>query len=1133
MPFEIGKKYEFKRSEFDVSKEYGRVSFIIPNPASATPFRVKPFEFQVNNIPDRIICTYRGGDRFEQEQNTYVPELYTVGQEYRFRVMRQDSGSGAYSLRDDINGLTFFPVDLGKHRFKRFDRVQCRVLSTEGGWLRLEPVAIPAPQRRAFSFENVMALPQSAPFRRLKVNSDLSNVDILAEAASMFANGDSHWPITAMQIIAQNVPQWLAKAPERRAPWLQRLIDLTVALIESTDYITHFPPEERYGCRRALSDLVRGFEDYQRACALIAHNADERMVKDTLATLRNSGWLYEPERKMRLLMAIFTLRNSYAHTYIGEIFSIIRSRHDDEGFMHLFKNGLSTMLSIYIENERKFLDPRKRQGTRDLIMALAIELLLTGDTDNPEWNAHRGLLYTCAILLLRQPASSLPRKALESYAERFDRPLEFSWRDLDDINFLCYNKLMSGPATPSPDVKEIAVYESDKATLIVGPKGLTLMPAIITNTTKTAVSYPVIQDFPFSIQLNGRLTEKPAVSDAPRRQHPMWTEAERMLFDPDKYPGVPASTASKPINVKTYPEAGDEVMVRIVRQDSEILHMFHCEITDDYHIGRGTITTRDIVPYPVKAFTTTFEKEGEPLLLPATVVETDGEGNCTFSMRAGITALAAAMSREDRDSGEEIAAVITEVSDDRIWAVSNYGYPVMISGKDRPNDEEMTIRKNDAVYITITKVSYYAQTGGLFINGRIEHVDTSRQREDNYRYVENCLQYILEELAGGKTYTRPADDETPDDEHDDNLALLDDDNTDRIYLRPGALSYISQLLNIMVAADGDNDLPRSYWLLQMSHLIAATGGDLYRASFIEAKTDLIEALAKFAADGHIDAPAVEQLDRRCRRFADDDGDLALRLTVISLLGRLDQLQPAEGLIDIATAMTDSGDLENSITAKLARLVLSYNMLRGLKMTQPRAMVMTGIYDLLALPRPSDVDITQLNVREDQTHEFKQSLIFPADNKMRPDEKRQAREIMEVICGMLNSRDGGTLYLGVNNLGVPVGLHDDFVYLNSGFADYDPLDIEDKFSLAFTHWIRTWLGVTQDGVTIYPDLVTLQYDDIADKRIARVSVRPFPGMAVMSDGSVYVRQESSTVPIKLKREQTAFAKKRREELRVVY
>lgn len=1122
MAYEIGKKYEFKRSEFDVSKEYGRVCFIIPNPASATPFRVKPFEFQANKIPDKLICVYRGNDRFEQDQNSVVPELYTVGQEYRFRVMRQDS-SGAYSLRDDVNGLTFFPVDLGTKRFKRFERVVCRVLSTDEGWLKLEPVSNRESTRRGFTFDDLMAMPQARPFARLKIGRDIAGVPILAEAVRMLENGDSNWAVTALQIIATNVPQWLAKAPERRAPWLQRLIDVAVGLIESSDYITRFPPEQRYFCRRQLSELVRGFEDYQRACALIAAGTDEAAVKNTLATLRNSGWLYEPERKMRLMMAIFTLRNNYAHTYIGEIFSIIRNRHDDEGFMHLFKRGFITMLSIYIANESKLLDPQNRQGLRDLIMALATELLLTVDLEYELWNHHRGLLYTCAIMLLRRPDSSLPRKALECYADRYDWPLEFAWRDLDDINLLCYNRLLTPMPASATDTGEVSVFDGDKASLVVGPRGLSLVPAITSRTTKTALAYPVFDNFPVNVQLNARLSEKIATDASPELQHPMWVEAEHMLFDPDKYaPGKKSAEKPKPVNVKSFPAEGDEVTIRIVRQDSEIIHLFYCEITDDFHIGRGTITTRDIVAYPVKAFVSTFQKDGKPLLLKAKVVETDGEGNCKFSMRSAITALAATMAREDRDSGEEIPAIITEDGPDKFWAVSNYGYPVMVYKNG--HYDGMDIRNNDAVYLNIIKVSYFPKTDGLFINGRIESIDEERRREDNYRYVESCLQYILEEHAKGLTYDGPAtDDEAAADDDD---ALLADD-AQRIYMLPGSPSAISQLLNVMVAAGNEGNLGRDYSLLQLSRLIAETGGDLYRASFLEAKTDLLEALAKFAANGRLDPSTVESVEKRCRRFADDDGDLALRLTVINLLGCLEQPMPSTQLLELATAIDAVGAPQNTVAAKLARMVLSYNMLRGLKLNATRTQIVNGIYDLLNLPRPSQVDTNRLNVREDQHHEFKQSMIFPADNKMLPDEKRQAREIMEVICGMLNTRDGGTIYLGVNNLGVPVGLHDDFVYLNSGFADYDPVDIEDKFSLAFTHWIRTFLGVTQEGVAIYPDLVTLQYDDMADKRIALVTVRPFPGMAQMTDGAVFVRQESSTVPIKSKREQAAFAKLRQQ------
>ena len=1126
MAYEIGKKYEFKRSEFDVSKEYGRVCFIIPNPASATPFRIKPFEFQVNKIPERLVCIYRGGDRFEQDQNSVVPELYTVGQEYRFRVMRQDSGSGTYSLRDDVNGLTFFPVDLGTKRFKRFERIVCRVISTDDGWLKLEPVATRESARKGFTFDDFMALPQARPFARLRVGDSMGNVPILAEAARMLENGDSNWAVTALQIIAMNVPQWLAKAPERRAPWLQRFIDVAVALIESSDYIARFPPEQRYFCRRQLSELVRGFEDYQRACALIAEGTDEAAVKNTLATLRSSGWLYEPERKMRLMMAIFTLRNSYAHTYIGEIFSIIRSRHDDEGFMHLFKRGFITMLSIYINNESKLLDPQNRQALRDLIMALATELLLTADLEYEPWNQHRGLLYTCAIMLLKRPDSPLPRKALECYADRYDWPLEFTWRDLDDINLLCYNRLLTDIAPHPAALKEVAVFDGDKASIIVGARGLNLVPAITSRSTKTALTYPAFGDFPVNVQLNARLSEKISADASPELQRPMWIEAERMLFDPEKYPAHKANEKNKPVNVKTFPDVGDEVTIRIVRQDSDIIHIFHCEITDDLHVGRGTITTRDIVAYPVKAFVSTFQKDGKPLLLKAVVTETDGEGNCRFSMRSAITALSAALAREDRDSGEDIPAIITEDGPDKFWAVSNYGYPVMIY-KDGDQYADMTIRNNDAVYLAITKVSYYAKTDGLFINGRIESVDEERCREDNYRYVESCLQYILEEHAKGLTYDGPA---TSDEEAaDDNEALLTDD-TQRIYMPAGSPSAIAQLINVMVAAGSEGNIARDYGLLQLSRLIAEIGGDIYRASFLEAKTELLEALARFAANGRLDPSAVEKIEKRCRRFANDDGDLALRLTVISLLGCLDEPMTSPQLIETATATDAVGAPLNTTPARLARLVLAYNMLRGLKLNASRGQILNGIYDLLNLPRLSDVDTTRLNVREDQHHEFKQSLIFPADNKMLPDEKRQAREIMEVICGMLNTHDGGTIYLGVNNLGVPVGLNADFVYLNSGFADYDPVDIEDKFSLAFTHWIRTFLGVTQEGVAIYPDLVTLQYDDMADKRIAIVTVRPFPGMAQLTDGSVFVRQESSTVPIKSKREQAAFARLRQSQAR---
>ena len=132
--------------------------------------------------------------------------------------------------------------------------------------------------------------------------------------------------------------------------------------------------------------------------------------------------------------------------------------------------------------------------------------------------------------------------------------------------------------------------------------------------------------------------------------------------------------------------------------------------------------------------------------------------------------------------------------------------------------------------------------------------------------------------------------------------------------------------------------------------------------------------------------------------------------------------------------------------------------------------------------------------------------------------------MEVTCGFLNS-EGGTIYIGVNNQGAPKGLGADFTYLNHGYGDFDLQDARDKFNLAFCKGLRDHFGVTVQGVALYPSLVELEHEEIDGKPICRVVIKPFHGMVRMSDGKVFVRQDSSTVPIKTQREQAAFEKTR--------
>lgn len=70
--------------------------------------------------------------------------------------------------------------------------------------------------------------------------------------------------------------------------------------------------------------------------------------------------------------------------------------------------------------------------------------------------------------------------------------------------------------------------------------------------------------------------------------------------------------------------------------------------------------------------------------------------------------------------------------------------------------------------------------------------------------------------------------------------------------------------------------------------------------------------------------------------------------------------------------------------------------------------------------------------EDDTKEFKSSIVFPAGT-IEADIDRQMLYIAKTIAGFQN-KNGGTLYLGVNDSGFVSGIHHDYPYLNSSKID---------------------------------------------------------------------------------------------------
>lgn len=1111
MSFEVGKLYTFKESEFEKSRESGKLVFKVRDPASATPYIVKPFEFQITDIPDKIVCVYKGNDRFEQDQNSVVPELYKVGQEYRFRVMRQDNNAAAHvSLRDDARGLTFFPIDLGRVKFERFQRITCKVLSTDKGQLKLAYMKEQDTPEVKFSVNDIKRL-RGARLLRLDgfIKRLLAN-PVFDDARVRFAEDNPEWILVAMEAVTQSIPLWFAAGGSFRLNLLGEVRNLAISLIERSEYLNIFPMEESHGIQDRISAVIHYSEDYIHAARLIAKGGEVEFITDTIESLKSTGWLYKPEKKMRLMMALFTLRNSYVHEYIPKIFKVIRDHHADSRFLGEFAAGFIQMLQIFIDNESKFINAASHDALRELIEAIAIQLLLTQNKEYGRWNLYRGRMYTLAVLLIGRQVDTLAGKAFNALTDNLDMPLEYSWKDLDDINRLCHANLngiyrfMNNGSGQS----QVCSFEGQNASLKVSGGQLNVAPAVTGASTKRVLSVPLSSDTQFSVFLNSRLDSRIATDDGNlSHHHVMWRELEASLFDPDQKVAVDM-VAKATVSRKLMPAVDDEVMFRVTGRDDADQYTFRCQIEDPVYEGSAVINTRDIVLYPVSAHPETFWAENGPLLLRGRVIGSRPDGLLRLSMEEEVDQEMIRLAQEDCNEETVMDAVITKDLGESCLAVTDGGYPVLIykRGED--------LRQGQKALVKVVEIGWNKKNNKPYIAAHCEEVVEDSNPVENYRAVRDNFHYLLSVVGGGRVWVPSAD--SVKEVESQLQADPEIDSVPDNYLTADAVNGLSRLFDAMAYVAHDN-ITEVYSLLASARLLALLTGDTYRAQFIELKQALVEALSRFVIDGRVDRSNLAELSRKVDMFPGSDADLNRRMETLRILATLDV--PAMG--DVLT-LPDETDW--TLTGSLKRMVVSYNMLRGLKLNSLRQELKRKIYDLLNLRMP-DIDVSRVNASEDQLHEFKESLVYPAGNNMKPDEKKQGLEIAQVICGMLNT-GGGTLYIGVANTGVPRGLVNDFVYINNGFEEYDLQDVKDKFRLKFCNVLREYIGLTLEGTMVYPSLVSLEFDDIDDHCFAVVSVRPYRGAVRLTDGSMFVRQDSSTLPVKKKSEQANLEKNRK-------
>lgn len=217
------------------------------------------------------------------------------------------------------------------------------------------------------------------------------------------------------------------------------------------------------------------------------------------------------------------------------------------------------------------------------------------------------------------------------------------------------------------------------------------------------------------------------------------------------------------------------------------------------------------------------------------------------------------------------------------------------------------------------------------------------------------------------------------------------------------------------------------------------------------------------------------------------------------------------IIDILRAYGDNEDSEflssviNSPASddrmrRLASLIQSSNRIDSIY-PGIRNVIKREITRFLSLETEDNIDLEEasgLNLGvENSRQEFKTSFFFaPADAR----EQNQEKTIFKTLCGFLNTAEGGSLYLGVNDGGSVAGLDNDIMHLDRNVTGaYYGLD-------GYVRYIT-------DRARDYFDTdvrVNFNIEPAYDNNVVVIRVEPYTHGVVTFEGVPYVRNNSETV-----------------------
>lgn len=1044
-------------------------------------YKVKMLNFQQKlPVPEEVKCIVYGYDAddtplFAQHKGEIARKLYAVGSVASFTVHKKTNYQSEHRnifYGYDMNGIrAFIQAGIGKE-LTIGRNIPCTVkhIYPEGNLLVL-PVSEDAEKETNFlTFEQLThnihttLFPPCIQLETLRTDS--ANDSKVQQMLKQYDNEQGEWLLTFLNIL-------LAKREEKieNKDWdgvcelinIQRLI--TEWILEDSLFLTFYSSSVVQTLREKGEREMFVGDAIVKAIELNRKGTAEEFIQHIFTKIHTSGYLSDRNRKVELLVALFRLDDTLVNKNMAALAELCQYVAGSiSGIETPALQSVSELIKKLIEkNTLSFNAPPTK-----ILHLLAIYLLLCYNRDAHAMLIHRIMLYRYAFLASPAPSPILINKAYDvlTQTNQHYRP-EFTWEDL--VHFkpdLFIAKLRSFILN---DGEELAAQHITKGNRVILRNGTFSLYAgcnpgsVLPEHQKVT---EILSVFNNRISIYAKKDVKPKSTELQNifALRSFWDGLYRQL----SLQIAPAANAS---SLKILPSEGMRLKITLKPYNPRYPLLMFAEVTEPGYEGTGALLASEVSRTHIQSMEDLFY-EGDTF--EATVLKIGENDRLTFSIVRELFDFVTGTIR----FGQRVYAKLIRISKGTYIWVCEDGYTLFSPAK-APYPEIGTV-----ALMEIRDVN----TAGYINAAYIEESDGSIEIEESEALAKLISEYI--------NFCSPQEEKMEEEEENFVQAFTDEDAMS--VEEQLSLPLIHELSWILAAtASTEESLVARYNLLGTARLLTEMTNDSLSSEYLSLLMNFEENIYSFATYSG---------QGRWTHFSCIDDEAVSRYPF---------LQPKKELLHIlslfynhtfdATLAVSIATTKDQNKEHIVRLVLAHALLfqtlppTALAPLRNELLQRIGAGEFVLSDEPAKLpvaaepkeDIPSLG-RENDKVEFKSSVVYPAGRTI-PDMKQQSEIILRTITGFLNAA-GGTLYIGVSNTGVAIGLKEDYAYMQCDSDGYE-------------RFIRQRIIATL-GKDIN-SIIKIEFPQYGNREICCIII-PCYGKLIELGGVVWQRQGNSTV-----------------------